>query len=58
MSVLCVGLILPTASVDGNSDCLVPWEMAAVVIIPCFQAACGVLPAWGGEWGEGGRAGS
>ena len=38
---LSADLILPTASADGNLDCLVPCEIAAVVIIPCFQAIHG-----------------
>lgn len=42
---LTVYLVLPTASVDGNRDCLVPCETAAVVIIPAFRLFTGLLPA-------------
>lgn len=47
---LSADLNLPTASVDGNRDCLVPCETAAVVIIPCFQAIHGT-PSCVGEKG-------
>lgn len=52
---LSADLILPTASVDGNRDCLAPCKIAAVVIIPCFQAI-NESPSCVGQGGGGGRA--